>query len=137
VRRVDEEVLVGGPAQEPVAAEYRSLRVVIPGRPPARVAQLQAVVEGVAGAEQPLAPAFQHESRVARGVARGVDGSDVGEDLVAVPERARKTVSARVRDALSKIGQAHPELADHLRSSLRMGTLCSYSPAEPVTWKLS
>ena len=52
-------------------------------------------------------------------------------------ERARKTVSARVRDALSKIGQAHPELADHLRSSLRMGTLCSYSPAEPVTWKLS
>jgi tetratricopeptide (TPR) repeat protein len=52
-------------------------------------------------------------------------------------ERARKTVSARVRDALSKIGQAHPELADHLRSSLRMGTLCSYSPAEPVTWTLS
>jgi tetratricopeptide (TPR) repeat protein len=52
-------------------------------------------------------------------------------------ERARKTVSARVRDALAKIGQAHPELADHLRSSLRMGTLCSYSPAEPVTWTLS
>ena len=52
-------------------------------------------------------------------------------------ERARKTVSARVRDALAKIGQAHPELADHLRSSLRMGTLCSYSPAEPVTWKVS
>jgi tetratricopeptide (TPR) repeat protein len=52
-------------------------------------------------------------------------------------ERARKTVSARVRDARAKIGQAHPELADHLRSSLRMGTLCSYSPAEPVTWTLS
>ena len=52
-------------------------------------------------------------------------------------ERARKTVSARVRDALAKIGQVHPELADHLRSSLRMGTQCSYSPAEPVTWKMS
>jgi hypothetical protein len=52
-------------------------------------------------------------------------------------ERARKTVSARVRDALAKVGQVHPELADHLRRSLRMGTLCSYSPAEPVTWKLS
>jgi tetratricopeptide (TPR) repeat protein len=52
-------------------------------------------------------------------------------------ERARKTVSARVRDALAKIGRVHPGLADHLRSSLRMGTLCSYSPAEPVTWKLS
>ena len=52
-------------------------------------------------------------------------------------ERARKTVSARVRDALAKIGRVHPGLADHLRSSLRMGTLCSYSPAEPVTWTLS
>ena len=52
-------------------------------------------------------------------------------------ERARKTVSARVRDALAKIGPVHPELADHLRSSLRMGTLSSYSPAEPVTWTLS
>jgi tetratricopeptide (TPR) repeat protein len=52
-------------------------------------------------------------------------------------ERARKTVSARVRDALAKIGPVHPELAAHLRGSLRMGTLCSYSPAEPVTWKLS
>ena len=30
-------------------------------------------------------------------------------------ERARKTVSARVRDALAKIGQVHPELASHLR----------------------
>jgi hypothetical protein len=52
-------------------------------------------------------------------------------------ERARKTVSARVRDALAKIGQVHPELADHLRSSLRMGTLCSYAPAKPATWTLS
>jgi len=52
-------------------------------------------------------------------------------------ERARKTVSARVRDALAKIGPADPELADHLRRSLRMGTLCSYSPAEPVSWQLS
>ena len=32
--RVDEEVLVGGPAQETAAAGDRSLRVVIPGRPP-------------------------------------------------------------------------------------------------------
>jgi tetratricopeptide (TPR) repeat protein len=52
-------------------------------------------------------------------------------------ERARKTVSARVRDALSKIGQVHPELAAHLRSSLRLGTRCSYSPPADVTWKVN
>jgi len=50
---------------------------------------------------------------------------------------ASTALVSRVRDALAKIGRVHPELADHLRSSLRMGTLCSYSPAEPVTWTLS
>jgi hypothetical protein len=52
-------------------------------------------------------------------------------------ERARKTVSARVRDAISKIERVHPELAMHLRSALRMGTVCSYTPPEPTTWKVS
>jgi hypothetical protein len=52
-------------------------------------------------------------------------------------ERARKTVSARVRDALSKIGPVHPELAVHLRGSLRLGTRCSYSPPVGVTWKVN
>jgi AAA ATPase domain len=52
-------------------------------------------------------------------------------------ERARKTVSARVRDALSKIERVHPELATHLRSTLQMGTVCSYTPSEPITWKVS
>jgi tetratricopeptide (TPR) repeat protein len=67
--------------------------------------------------------------------AAGLGGRDrrLGDET----ERARKTVSARVRDALSKIERAHPELAVHLRSALRMGTVCSYSPAEPVTWKVS
>jgi tetratricopeptide (TPR) repeat protein len=52
-------------------------------------------------------------------------------------ERARKTVSARVRDALSKIGPVHPELAAHLRGSLQLGTRCSYSPPAGVTWKVN
>ncbi len=51
-------------------------------------------------------------------------------------ERARKTVSARVRDTLTKIESAHPHLAAHLRSAVRMGTTCSYSPPEPTSWRL-
>jgi tetratricopeptide (TPR) repeat protein len=67
--------------------------------------------------------------------AAGIGGRDrrLGDET----ERARKTVSARVRDALSKIERLHPELAAHLRGALRMGTVCSYSPAEPTTWKVS
>jgi tetratricopeptide (TPR) repeat protein len=51
-------------------------------------------------------------------------------------ERARKTVSARVRDALTKIDKVHPTLAAHLRSTLQMGTVCSYTPLEPTHWTL-
>jgi tetratricopeptide (TPR) repeat protein len=67
--------------------------------------------------------------------AAGLGGRDrrLGDET----ERARKTVSARVRDALSKIERVHPELAVHLRGALRMGTLCSYTPAEPTTWTVS
>ena len=67
--------------------------------------------------------------------AAGLGGRDrrLGDET----ERARKTVSARVRDALSKIECVHPELATHLRGALRMGTICSYTPAEPTTWKVS
>ena len=75
--------------------------------------------------------ALVHELAVAAGLGRR--DRKLGDEA----ERARKTVSARVRDALAKIGPVHPELADHLRSSLRMGTRCSYSPAEPVTWTVS
>lgn len=59
--------------------------------------------------------------------AAGLGGRDrkLGDET----ERARKTVSARVRDALSKIERVHPELSAHLRSALQMGTVCSYTPA--------
>jgi len=67
--------------------------------------------------------------------AAGLGGRDrrLGDET----ERARKTVSARVRDAISKIERVHPELAMHLRTALRMGTVCSYTPSEPTTWKVS
>ncbi len=49
-------------------------------------------------------------------------------------ERARKAVSARIRLAIERIGRVHPELAAHLRNSVRTGTYCSYRPEVPITW---
>ena len=49
-------------------------------------------------------------------------------------ERARKTVSWRLRSTLDRIDLAHPALGRHLRQSLRMGTFCSYEPDPPVRW---
>ncbi|GAB3447980.1 ATP-binding protein [Actinophytocola sediminis] len=51
-------------------------------------------------------------------------------------ERARKTVTARIRDILRRLTDSHPELAAHLRDSVSTGTTCSYRPARPTTWRL-
>ena len=52
-------------------------------------------------------------------------------------ERARTTVTTRVKDALRRLDTAHPEAARHLRRSLRTGTYCSYDPDPVVTWEVS
>lgn len=51
-------------------------------------------------------------------------------------ERARKTVTARIRDALRKLDQRHPELAAHLRATVSTGATCGYRPDSEITWRL-
>ncbi|MFM9368832.1 ATP-binding protein [Streptomyces sp. Da 82-17] len=43
-------------------------------------------------------------------------------------ERARKTVTARIRDTLRRLDTRHPELAAHLRESVTTGVTCAYRP---------
>ena len=52
-------------------------------------------------------------------------------------ERARTTVTARIRDAIGRIERVHPELGRHLRASIVTGARCSYRPAETVRWSIS
>ncbi|MDG4779406.1 AAA family ATPase [Micromonospora sp. WMMD961] len=51
-------------------------------------------------------------------------------------ERARKTVTARIRDTLRKLDGRHPTLAGHLRESVSTGSTCRYLPPEPLRWRL-
>ena len=51
-------------------------------------------------------------------------------------ERARKTVTARIRDALGRIERVHPPLGAHLRAAVSTGTSCVYRPPEPTSWQL-
>ncbi|MCP3819404.1 AAA family ATPase [Streptomyces sp. A3M-1-3] len=51
-------------------------------------------------------------------------------------ERARKTVTARIRDTLRKLDSRHPELAAHLRSTVSTGATCTYRPDHAVAWRL-
>jgi tetratricopeptide (TPR) repeat protein len=51
-------------------------------------------------------------------------------------ERARKTVTARIRDSLRRLDGRHPELARYLRATISTGFTCRYQPAGDVTWTL-
>ena len=52
-------------------------------------------------------------------------------------ERARSTVTNRIRVALRKIDAVHPELGRHLSNTIRTGTWCSYRPEHDGTWIIS
>jgi hypothetical protein len=50
-------------------------------------------------------------------------------------ERARKTVTARIRDTLRKLDDQHPELAAHLRKFVSTGLTCRYHPTPETPWR--
>ncbi|WP_112264018.1 ATP-binding protein [Lentzea terrae] len=51
-------------------------------------------------------------------------------------ERARAAVGWRIRAAVKRVEQVHPELGRHLRLSLRTGAWCVYQPEVPVDWQV-
>jgi hypothetical protein len=51
-------------------------------------------------------------------------------------ERARTAVTARIRAAVRRVTDVHPELGRHLATALRTGTLCVYEPEQPPEWRL-
>jgi hypothetical protein len=50
-------------------------------------------------------------------------------------ERMRKAVTYRIRHAIARIADAHPDLGRHLRASVRTGTWCGYTPERRVGWR--
>lgn len=58
----------------------------------------------------------------------GLGGRD--RKLASGAERARLTVTKRIRDALARIESHHPALARHLTATIKTGRLCSYETAD-------
>jgi hypothetical protein len=71
-------------------------------------------------------------AELTRSLGRGGKPRRLGDDT----EKARKTVTNRIRRALRMVDSQHPALASHLREAVRTGTSCCYRPAQPVTWEL-
>ena len=51
-------------------------------------------------------------------------------------ERARTTVTSRIRYAIDRVETAHPILGRHLRNAVVTGRFCCYRPESPVTWEM-
>jgi pimeloyl-ACP methyl ester carboxylesterase len=62
----------------------------------------------------------------------GLGGRD--RPTAAAGERARLTVTKRIKDAVDRIRRAHPPLGEHLAASVRTGLVCVYEPKTPVRW---
>jgi TolB-like protein len=56
--------------------------------------------------------------------------------LGSAAERARAAVTWRIRNAIRKIGGAHPTLGRHLDNAIQTGTYCAYTPEKPTEWSL-
>jgi hypothetical protein len=49
-------------------------------------------------------------------------------------EKARTAVTWRIRSAIKKIAEGHPELGRHFHASIRTGSFCVYDPELRVIW---
>jgi len=66
----------------------------------------------------------------------GLGGRD--RKAASAAERARLTVTKRIKDAVARIRESHLALGDHLAARIKTGYLCVYKPdaALPVSWEL-
>lgn len=99
-----------------------------------RLDQAEADAEAAGDGEQAALVREQRQQlaeAVSRDLGLGGRARRVGDPV----ERARKTVSTRIRRTIAAIGKVHPELGRHLDRSIDTGTWCAYRPPEPVDWR--
>jgi predicted ATPase len=51
-------------------------------------------------------------------------------------ERARSSVTRRLRAAIRRLEELHPALGRHLRSAVKTGLYCVYEPERPLRWRV-
>lgn len=102
-----------------------------------RLEQLaEAIDEAVLGGDDEVAARLDRErgiliDELARATGLGGRSRRLGDSS----ERARKAVSARIRDAIRRIAEQDPDLGTHLEESVSTGTVCAYRPVTDQVWR--
>jgi predicted ATPase len=103
-----------------------------------RLQEVDAEIADAEGANDPERLALARRERdfllQELGAAMGLGGRP--RTMLDPAERARKAVTARIREAIDRVEAAHPALGKHLRRSIRTGTFCVYDPPGPTAWRL-
>ena len=105
----------------------------------ARIAELRATIDHArerGHAEQALTAEDELDALVAElSASLGLGGRP--RERQASYERARSTVTNRIRTAVRKIESAQPQLGRHLRNSIHTGTWSSYRPEGDIQWNIT
>jgi tetratricopeptide (TPR) repeat protein len=102
----------------------------------ARLEHEQDEADRAGDAERSAALAAERDALIAQlGAAYGLGGR--ARRTGSTAERARSTVTARIKDSVRRIEAVHPELGRHLRHAVRTGTACSYEPETATAWQLT
>jgi hypothetical protein len=103
-----------------------------------RLAELAAEIDAADADHDPERAAYARTERdtLVEALAAAYGLGRRGRRLGDAGERARKAVTARIRDSLARLDQRHPTIAQHLRQSIHTGAVCSYRPPEPTSWQL-
>ncbi len=104
----------------------------------ARIDALEETIERAdrAGDRTASDAAITERDSLARELGAAVGLAGRNRRLGDATERARKAVSARIRDSVRNIDAVHPELAAHLRDAFVTGAKCCYRPDPPVKWEV-
>jgi hypothetical protein len=103
-----------------------------------RAAELRDEIEDAVAIGDPERAAMLREDLefIARELASASGLSGRRRRVADPAERARKTVTSRIRDSLGRIEVEHPALGRHLRNAIKTGLFCSYQPEAPINWEV-
>ena len=103
-----------------------------------RIRELQEVIQDARDANDPYrAERAEDELDALVGQLAGVFGLGGRQRSTgAAAERARSTVTSRLRAAMRKIGELQPELGRHLQNAVHTGTWCAYRPEPGIRWQV-
>jgi TolB-like protein len=104
----------------------------------ARVRELQQEIDRAA-ADNDCAradPAREELDRIVEVMSAALGVRGRARRLGSAAERARSTVTWRIRSAVKKISAAHPRLGRHLENTIRTGTFCVYRPETTLEWSV-